>query len=319
MHSIFFSIFACASFLFLEAKPRVDIVSYNRHLVPGEETYLQYSRIQKEFDVNFYVDLYKYADSFEGDSPELHKIIFIDYCLSPKLSEFPKEKFICFKWEAVKIAPEDYLPYAKVFTFDDDLVDGKKYFKFYYPVLQPMIKHIPAFKKRKLCSMAAGNWDPPERLQMLDFFATKPQGVFEFYGAAPEKYAKHPMYRGVIPGFSSSQKKLRTLKNYRFTICFENTHTTPGYITEKIFDSFAAGSIPVYWGPENVTDFIPDNCFIDYRNFKDNEEMYTFLCSLTDQQCDEYLQNIRNFLVSDAAYLFSADYFEKLLYGILKE
>ena len=41
-----------------------------------------------------------------------------------------------------------------------------------------------------------------------------------------------------------------------------------GYITEKIFDSFAAWCVPVYWGASNVTDYIPEGCFIDRRKFR---------------------------------------------------
>lgn len=41
--------------------------------------------------------------------------------------------------------------------------------------------------------------------------------------------------------------KIQTLKNYKYTLCFENSYT-PGYVTEKLIDSFLAGSIPIYWG-----------------------------------------------------------------------
>lgn len=41
-----------------------------------------------------------------------------------------------------------------------------------------------------------------------------------------------------------------------------------GYITEKIFDCFFPGVIPIYWGAENVTDYIPQDTFIDRRNLK---------------------------------------------------
>lgn len=37
------------------------------------------------------------------------------------------------------------------------------------------------------------------------------------------------------------------LQSYKFNICPENT-TSNGYVTEKLFESFAAGCIPIYWG-----------------------------------------------------------------------
>ena len=42
---------------------------------------------------------------------------------------------------------------------------------------------------------------------------------------------------------------------------------TPGYMTEKIWDSFKAKTVPVYWGASNIEEYVPKNCFIDYRDF----------------------------------------------------
>jgi len=41
--------------------------------------------------------------------------------------------------------------------------------------------------------------------------------------------------------------KIETLKQYQYNLCFENTYT-PGYVTEKIVDSFLGGAYPIYWG-----------------------------------------------------------------------
>lgn len=41
--------------------------------------------------------------------------------------------------------------------------------------------------------------------------------------------------------------KIKTLGKYKYSLCFENTYT-PGYVTEKIVDSFLGGSQPIYWG-----------------------------------------------------------------------
>jgi hypothetical protein len=59
------------------------------------------------------------------------------------------------------------------------------------------------------------------------------------------------------------------LEKYKFSICYENARDTPGYITEKIFDCFFAGCVPIYWGANNITDHIPKECFIDKRDFED--------------------------------------------------
>lgn len=48
--------------------------------------------------------------------------------------------------------------------------------------------------------------------------------------------------------------KILTLKQYQYSLCFENTYT-PGYVTEKIIDSFLGGSRPIYWGGAPPQDF----------------------------------------------------------------
>lgn len=67
------------------------------------------------------------------------------------------------------------------------------------------------------------------------------------------------------------EDKLAFLRNYKFTIAFENS-SYPGYTSEKILHSFAADSIPIYWGnPLIGRDFNPKsfiNCH-DYESFDD--------------------------------------------------
>ncbi|MCM1154886.1 MAG: glycosyltransferase family 10 [Roseburia sp.] len=60
--------------------------------------------------------------------------------------------------------------------------------------------------------------------------------------------------------------KVRFIGQYKFTIAFENSFL-PGYTTEKLFDCFKAGTIPIYWGnPEVARDVNPD-AFINGNDF----------------------------------------------------
>lgn len=45
--------------------------------------------------------------------------------------------------------------------------------------------------------------------------------------------------------------KREWLKGYKFHICFENA-SYPGYVTEKLFDAYAAGCVPIYWGDTSL-------------------------------------------------------------------
>jgi alpha(1,3/1,4) fucosyltransferase len=48
--------------------------------------------------------------------------------------------------------------------------------------------------------------------------------------------------------FKNDKKKY--LEGFLFNICPENS-STPGYVTEKLFQSFDSGCIPIYWGDSN--------------------------------------------------------------------
>ena len=41
------------------------------------------------------------------------------------------------------------------------------------------------------------------------------------------------------------------LQNYKFNLCFENA-IFPGYLTEKLFDAYNAGCVPIYWGDTSL-------------------------------------------------------------------
>jgi hypothetical protein len=66
--------------------------------------------------------------------------------------------------------------------------------------------------------------------------------------------------------------KLEFLRNYKFTIAFENS-SHPGYTTEKIMEALIAGTIPIYWGNPLVSrDFNPE-CFINCHEFESFDEV----------------------------------------------
>lgn len=306
--------FLCSVSLYAEQvkKPRVEIVTYSKSSLPLFLKLKTDSCLNDSYDIRIQHDLYRYVqESFEKKFPQkldasLRKIVFIDYCEDKRVFQLPTNKMILFKWEAIKINPFYYAPYSVVYTVDDDLVDGKKFFKFFYPVLKPMLdqkEQIP-FDERKFLVMIASNIID-EKKKILDFFATKPKGELDFYGRVVGPLTTHPTYRG------EALNKNDLLKQYRFCICWENTHTVKGYITEKIFDCFAAGCVPIYWGPSNVETYIPKNCFIDYRNFRTDEELYLFLKTMPRNLYEQYVENIRSFLQSDKAKLFSFENFAK--------
>jgi GR25 family glycosyltransferase involved in LPS biosynthesis len=60
--------------------------------------------------------------------------------------------------------------------------------------------------------------------------------------------------------------KVEFLRKYKFTIACENS-STPGYLTEKLFEAKIAGTIPIYWGDTTATKQFNPKSFLCYHDF----------------------------------------------------
>ena len=247
---------------------------------------------------------------------DVDKVIFFN--ISPKvackydLSKFPREKLVLFMWEPKTVLQQMYLPhiqrcFSRIYTWNDVLVDGKTYFKFHYPVFRAMTPDLVTFEEKKLCTLIASQLKShyehelySQREAAIDYFEQSDEESFEFYGRrwSPNQ---HKSYRGTI------DDKIAVMKHYKFVICYENTQQAPGYITEKIFDCFAAGTIPIYWGASNIEEYIPADCFIDRRRFVSMQELHAFMKAMSKEEYEAYILRIHAFLESDAAQKFSWD------------
>ncbi|MBX7067224.1 MAG: hypothetical protein K1X28_08340 [Parachlamydiales bacterium] len=238
--------------------------------------------------------------------------------LGPKMREcnlakIPKEKLVLVMWEPPTVQEELYDPktqafFGKIFTWDDDLVDNQTFFKLHYPTISPRLTNTPSFEEKKFCTMICRRLTSKhpkelysERQRAIKFFEDKPDGEFDLYGYGWKK--KYKNYRGSLPN------KLETLKQYKFSICYENTRDVKGYISEKIFDCFIAGVVPIYLGACNVADYIPDDCFIDKRKFASYEDLYQYLKGMTKEEYQTFVENAGKFLTSEKAKVFTHEYF----------
>lgn len=251
----------------------------------------------------------------------------------PLQKNIDKSYLLIFETELIKKENwdlEKHKFFNKIFTWNDDVVDNKKYFKFNFTHKIPEIECFDVTKKEKLCTLIAGNKKNSDnrelyskREEVIRWFEKNHSKEFDLYGIGWDKktytgkfrvlnrieiirklgFKKYPSYKGKV------ESKNEVLSKYKFAICYENAEKIPGYITEKIFDCFFAGCIPVYWGAPNIGKFIPKECFIEKEKFKTYEELYKYLKNMTDLEYKKYIENIEKFLKSKEIELFSADYF----------
>jgi alpha(1,3/1,4) fucosyltransferase len=114
------------------------------------------------------------------------------------------------------------------------------------------------------------------------------------------------------------ESKSETLARYRFALCFENA-TIKGWITEKLFDCFFAGTVPVYWGAPDVTDYVPSASFIDMRSFSGYDELRRYLHALAPLDVERYREAARAFLASAEFQRFTKQAFVDLVASIVRE
>jgi len=223
--------------------------------------------------------------------------------------------------------------FEKVFTWSDDLVElnPDKYKKINYSFDIPT--EFPLTERSKFCTIVAGNKmsNKPnelykERLGCIKWYEKNEPGKLDLYGFnwSIVKFNKEGFYGKLMNRINERlklfkynfsvykgkvERKTDVLSQYKFCICFENVANQRGYITEKIFDCFFSGTIPVYKGANNVVDYIPASCFIDYNKFKSTKELDSYLSAMSQKEIEDYQQNILKYLKSPLIQQFSIDVF----------
>ena len=84
------------------------------------------------------------------------------------------------------------------------------------------------------------------------------------------------------------ENKLNFEAEHRFSIAFENG-SYPGYMSEKIFQAFAAGTIPIYWGDRFAGRTINKKAYIDVNSFKDIDDAIEYIKGIDSDQ-SEYIR-----------------------------
>lgn len=243
-----------------------------------------------------------------------------------------------------------FLNFNKVFTWDSNLVDKKKF------IFQPIpfshnYKCNPKINDRSIfiSSISANKnikknntvnlYD--ERLKLYSYYNYRGSD-FSLYGRGWDnliaksslpgrliniflrksnidnilyKYKLLNNFRHVYKG--EVDNKFDILNKSKFNIAFENIKSNNLYVTEKIFQSFACGAIPIYYGSELILQFLPKKSYIDYGKFDNIRSLDIFLRKLTDNHIDEMRSAGREFLNSEKFSIFSDDYFIENIFSVI--
>ncbi len=102
----------------------------------------------------------------------------------------------------------------------------------------------------------------------------------------PKLKIGHTFHRSLDP-----QPAVDLIKNFTFVLILENTNAQ-GYVSEKIYDAFIAGCIPIYLGNNNDRVNIPTDMYIDLHKFKTSRDLQNFLDSLSLEDIEAMRQVI---------------------------
>jgi alpha(1,3/1,4) fucosyltransferase len=228
------------------------------------------------------------------------KIVIVNYATEPTIIHSLNNKII------LNSSLFDY-----VLTWNDNLIDHKKFVETRsFAFNKSVVNMVQQKDKQNLCVINYNKKSNQEgeiyseREKVIEYFGKN--GEIDLYGYGWENHPNEiirKVYLGPI------KSKIDVLKNYRYSIAFENVNNEPGYICEKMFDSFSAGCIPIFYGAPNVTELIPKNTFINYQDFKNLTELEIFLESIDEKKYSEYLSYINDFVNSVSFRKYSSNGF----------
>lgn len=229
-----------------------------------------------------------------------------------------KDRIALFLWEPPSVSPNNWDPelhklFPLIFSWHDDYINNPKFKKIHWPQTRqfPSVPNISFANKKLLINISMNKFsshsrelysarqasiryfeqNQPDNFDLFGVGWNQPNGILE--KILPFTSQTFSSYRGTV------KNKWDVLPQYRFSICYENIHDEPGWVTEKIFDSMRAGCVPIYWGATNIVDYVDPDAFIDRRIFNSDSELETYILSITEKEYKHFQEAIQVYLASE--------------------
>lgn len=233
-----------------------------------------------------YTELYELRNEYEfewtSDKP--------DYLMGTDVVLVRRSSFDYFKklYSSSKItimfAGEAFLPDLNIFDyavgFNNKLRLADRYASlpsvFVYPagfvspkentIKDREMAKIELSRKSGFCNFLYSNWKSHPMRDLLYYSISKYRHV-DSLGRHLNNVAKKSenFYR-------NPTSSIEIKKPYKFSIASENAEFS-GYISEKLLTSFAAHTIPIYWGDPDVTEIFNPEAFIHVRDYQSLDDL----------------------------------------------
>ncbi len=281
-----------------------------------------YWGILSEFDDWSKIDYFLFCNFyFEWSLPILRKINMLQ--MRDRIIYYMAEPDVVLFYHSKK-----YLPLIQKFTdciitWNKELVNDKIVF-FSLPFSWQNLECRPesyspkTFKEKGLLCCISGNKKSrgknelySERKKVIEYFEMHHADDFDLFGNGWESCG-YKNYRGTC------KFKHDVYSNYRFALSFENIRNMKGGVTEKIFDCINYGIVPIYIGADDILDYIPKECFIDYNMFHSISQMYEYLKTMDEEKYSSYIHAQQEYLDLGGYKEFTIDSWSKRVRGIIR-
>lgn len=186
-----------------------------------------------------------------------------------------------------------------ILTHDEELLNrGNKYIKSLVGSSRVLDEEANIYPKSKLFSMIASN----KRMTIGHNFR------HDIINQLRHKY-NIDLYG---TGYKIFDNKLEPLKDYCYSISVMNIKNN-NFFTEVLVDNFRLGTVPIFWGCDNIGDYFDINGIITFNTIEELDDILKNLSFETYNKKMEYIKN--NFLISEN-YLSTDDLIANVLTNI---
>jgi hypothetical protein len=176
--------------------------------------------------------------------------------------------------------------YKRVFTHDVDLINYSDVFSLCQCSAKSFIETPYIYEKTKLVSLIASNKTFCKEHLIR-------QKVIQKFSSKCDHYGR---------GFNEIENKLTGLQDYCFSIAVENA-TYSNMFTEKLTDCFSTGTIPIYYGMKNISDYFdPNGIIILTEDFKIEDLSFDLYYSKIDAVKENFYRSINLLSAEDHIY-----------------
>lgn len=125
--------------------------------------------------------------------------------------------------------------------------------------------------------------------------------------------------------FENSLLKVQCISNYKFNICFENSHgcvkspndftyvSDSGLLSEKIYEALLSNTIPIYWGNKDIHNDLNIKCFLNYYDYNNFDLLMDKIIEI-DNDDELFLEYInQDYVIDKNNSIFKKEYIIELM------